>query len=326
MRVLVTGAMGFIGRVFCKTLIEAGFEVCGIDRKNPQRPFEHKRMRWERCDLLNFEALKTLTEKFGAEAIVNLGAKTGLKNYPADSEYFAANTRGTDHLIRVAREVESVRRMIYVSTKYVWRGDGIPKHREYAPATTYGESKVLSEEAVWEADGGCVEWCIVRPTTIWGPGMSTHYQRFLSMLQRGLYFHIGTRPVRKDMGYVGNTAYQLMRLLQVEREKIHQQIFYLADYETVVLEEWAEGFRKEFGSKPIWRVPRGMARVMAWSGDFLNMVMRRRFPFTSFRYQNLTEDDCCEIGLIKNVCGPLPFSREQAIQETARWYRKGAKR
>lgn len=325
MKVLVTGAMGFIGRVFCRTLVDAGFEVCGIDRKASQAPFENPRMRWEQCDLLDLVSLKKLAEEFGAEAIVNLGAKTGLKNYPAGSEYFAANTRGTDHLIEVAREVESVRRMIYVSTKYVWRGAGMPKHREYAPATTYGESKVMSEEAVWEADGGCDEWCIVRPTTIWGPGMSTHYQRFLSMLRRGYYFHIGTRPVRKDMGYVGNTAFQLMRLLQVESQEMNRKIFYLADYETVVLEDWAEGFRKEFGSKPIWRVPRSMARLMAWGGDFLNLVMRRRFPFTSFRYRNLTEDDCCEIGETEKVCGSLPFSRKEAIATTAQWFRKGAK-
>lgn len=325
MKVLVTGAMGFIGRFFCKTLVDAGFEVCGIDQKTSQAPFENPGMRWEQCDLLDLGRLTELTQEFGAEAIVNLGAKTGLKNFPADSEYFAANTRGTNHLIQVAREVGSVRRMIYVSTKYVWRGDGMPNHREYAPATTYGESKVLSEEAVWEEDGGCEEWCIVRPTTIWGPEMSTHYQRFLSMLRSGLYFHIGTKPVKKDMGYVGNTAFQLMRLLQVEREQMHRKIFYLADYETVVLEEWAEGFRREFRSTPIWRVPRGMARLMAWAGDFLNMVMRRRFPFTSFRYQNLTEDDCCEMDLTKAVCGPLPFSRDEAIRETAKWFKRGAK-
>lgn len=323
MRVLVTGATGFIGRVFCQTLVDGGFEVCGIDRKITQAPFEDERMRWERCDLLDFTSLQKLTSEFGAEAIVNLAAKTGLKNYPAESEYFAANTRGTDHVLRVAKEVESVRRLIHVSTKYVWRGERMPKHREYAPATTYGESKMMSEEAVWEADGGCEEWCIVRPTTIWGPGMSTHYQRFLSMLRRGYYFHIGTKPVLKDMGYVGNSAHQLMRLLIAEREDIHQKIFYLSDYDTVILEEWAEGFRKEFGSGPIWRLPRWAARMIALGGDCLNMALRRRFPFTSFRYKNLTVDDCCEITETEKVCGPLPYSRQEAIAKTAAWFKGG---
>lgn len=197
----------------------------------------------------------------------------------------------------------------------------MPGHREYSPATTYGESKVISEEMVWDADGGSQEWCIVRPTTIWGPGMSTHYQRFLSILRKGFYFHIGTKPVRKDMGYVGNTAYQLMRLLQVDAEEIHQKIFYLADYETVILEEWAEGFRKEFNSGPIWRVPRWAAKLMALGGDLLNLLLRRRFPFTSFRYRNLTEDDCCQIRETEEVCGPLPISRDEAIRRTAKWFK-----
>lgn len=323
MRVLVTGARGFIGQEFCRVLADAGFEVCGLDRKMGEVPSSSPRVSWKQCDLLDLENLKKVAQEFSPEAIVNLGAKTGLKNYPAGSEYFAANTRGTEHLIQVAQEVVSIRRMVYVSTKYVWRGEGMPGHREYAPATTYGESKVLSEEMVWEANGGCQEWCIVRPTTIWGPGMSTHYQRFLSMLRKGFYFHIGTKPVRKDMGYVGNTAYQLMRLLQVDAKEMHEKIFYLADYETVILEEWAEGFRKEFKSGPVWRVPRVMARAMAYGGDILNATLRRRFPFTSFRYRNLTDDDCCDVSLTQEVCGELPYSRAEAIKLTANWYQEG---
>ena len=322
MKVLVTGAKGFIGMEFCRILVNAGFEVCGIDRKNSKAPFHSERMRWEHLDLLDYSELKSLTDHFKPEAIVNLGAKTGLKNHPANSDYFAANTRGTDHLVRLGQQTQSIRRIIYVSTKYVWRGGGEPKHRQYSPATTYGESKVMSEEAVWEADGGCAEWCIVRPTTIWGPGMSLHYQRFLGMVRKGLYFHIGSKPVLKDMGYVGNVAFQLMRLLQVDANKLHRKIFYLSDYQAVVLDEWAEGFRKEFGSRKIQTVSKPVARTMAWGGDFLNLVLRRRFPFTSFRYRNLTEDDCCDIVDTKKVCGELPYTMEEAIKVTADWYRK----
>ena len=322
MRILVTGAKGFIGRELCWQLTEAGDEVCGLDKKDIENPFENAKMEWVVGDFLDGDHLKELVERFRPEGIVHLGAKTGLKNYPADSEYFAANTRGTDLLMEKAKESGCVRRMIFASTKYVWRREGEPDHRQYSPTTTYGESKVLMEESIWNNDGGCPEWCIVRPTTIWGPGMSPHYQRFLGFVEKGSYFHIGRRPVRKDMGYVGNMAFQLRKLLTQPKEMIHQKVFYLCDYDPVILEEWAEGFRAEFQAPAIKRMPRVVASIMAGFGDLVNSLGWRKFPFNSFRLKNLTLDDLCDPGLTKEVCGDLPFSRKEAIKETVAWFRE----
>ena len=322
MKVLVTGAKGFIGRELCRQLVDAGHEVCALDKKESSNPFEHSGIEWEVCDLLNRERMEEVMGGFGPEAIVHLGAKTGLKNFPADSDYFAANTRGTDGLMKAAKKSGSVRRMIFASTKYVWRGEGEPGHREYSPATTYGESKVLMEESIWESDGGCPEWCIVRPTTIWGPGMSSHYQRFLGLVEKGSYFHIGSGKVRKDMGFVGNVAFQLIQLLVQPKEEVHQKVFYLCDYDPVILDEWAEAFRNEFEAPGIRRMPRMMAGILAGVGDVFNRFGWRSFPFNSFRMRNLTFDDLCDPKLTKEVCGDLPYSREEAVKLTVEWFRR----
>ena len=102
---------------------------------------------------------------------------------------------------------------------------------DYTADTLYGQSKVRTEQIVRSADGGGREWCLARPTTVWGPGMSAHYQRFLRMIERGYYFHVGHGPLWKSYSYIDNIAFQYWRLLAAPADQIQRRTFYLADYD-----------------------------------------------------------------------------------------------
>ena len=129
-----------------------------------------------------------------------------------------------------AIEVTSgVERAIFTSSQLVCRVGYVPRSdTDYAPSTLYGESKVWTERIVRETDGGGAAWCLVRPTTIWGPGMSAHYQRFLRMIAKGRYVHVGT-SLSKSYGYVGNVVHQIERLLAAPAGEIRGKTLYLAD-------------------------------------------------------------------------------------------------
>lgn len=319
MRILVTGASGFIGQEVCHVLLSAGHRICGIDHKERPHRFDLSEVKWRISSLLDREQLGLTIREFRPEVIVHLAAKANLKKLPPDGEYFAVNVQGAINLMEVSKEA-GVRRAIFASTKYVCREDAGAGHRIYSPATSYGESKVLMEEGIWNSDGGCPEWAIIRPTTVWGPGMSKHYQGFLRAVRKGRYFHLGTRPVRKSMSYVANIARQIQALAEVPGERIHRRIFYLADREPVVLEEWAEGFRTQFGSPKIRRMPRALARLLARCGDLINRAGVRSFPFNSFRYGNLTGDDLCETSAIQEILPDEGVTMAEGISRTAAWF------
>ena len=126
---------------------------------------------------------------------------------------------------------------------------------EYCPDTLYGKSKVLTEKIVREEDGGGVTWCLVRPTTVWGPHMKPHYQNLLRYIQQRRYFHVGRRERYKSYGFAGNVAYQYYKLLMAPAEKVHRKTFYLADYEQLSLRAYVNQLQAGLGAPPIPPVP-----------------------------------------------------------------------
>jgi len=199
---------------------------------------------------------------------------------------------------------------------YVPRND-----TDYTADTVYGQSKVRTEQLVREQDSAGREWCLARPTTVWGPGMSAHYQRFLGMIQRGYYFHVGTSPLWKSYSYIENIAFQYLRLLEAPAEVIQRKTFYLADYEPIDLLAWSDAFQRAFGSRPIPHLPLGLARMLAYCGDAVNAVGVRNFPFNSFRLNNVLTQYQFDLKPTEAICGPLPYNMEQGVAETAAWVR-----
>jgi len=320
MKALVTGSAGFIGRAMVRTLRDRGWTVAGLDRL----PAAGDRAGEYVCDLLDSSRLTAVVQEFAPDVILHLAARTDLdeKN---DINGYAANIDGVRNLVAAVEATPSVKRVIWTSSQLVCNVGYVPRHdTDYRADTLYGQSKVLTERIVREADGAGREWCLVRPTTVWGPGMSAHYQRFLRMIQRGRYFHVGRTPLIKSYSYLGNIIHQYERLLAAPAAEMHRKTFYLADYEPLDLIAWTNAFQRAFGSRPIPHMPKAVARLLAAGGDVANAVGWRSFPFNSFRLNNVLTQYQFDLAPTRAVCGDLPYTMEQGVAETAAWLKRGA--
>jgi GlcNAc-P-P-Und epimerase len=162
----------------------------------------------------------------------------------------------------------------------------------------------------------------LRPTTIWGEGMSSHYQRFLGHLQAGRYFHLGKGPLFKSYGYVGNTVYQIMKFMSAESGQIHGKAFYLSDYEQLSLTAWINALAEALGTTPPRSVPVVVARILGVGGDILNWMGLKTFPLNSFRVRNILTEYTFDMTETERICGALPFTIDQGVSRTARWFRE----
>jgi UDP-glucuronate 4-epimerase len=157
MRVLVTGAAGFIGSHLAEALIAAGHQVVGVDAFIPYYPRESKEDNLAglcRTDGFTFHEADLRTapiEPFldGVDAVAHLAAMPGLTRSWTDFDlYLTCNVAATSRLLDAARARE-VGRFIYVSTSSVYGLDAIgDEDMPTTPISPYGVTKLAAEHLV----------------------------------------------------------------------------------------------------------------------------------------------------------------------------------
>jgi UDP-glucuronate 4-epimerase len=131
MRILVTGAAGFIGYHTSKRLLERGNTVVGIDNLNDYYDVALKQARLAQLmahdgyshstlDIADREAMRNLWEKSRPDRVIHLAAQAGVR-YSLENPhaYIDANIVGFLNVLEAAREY-SVEHLVYASTSSVY--------------------------------------------------------------------------------------------------------------------------------------------------------------------------------------------------------------
>jgi len=322
MKILVTGSSGFIGSALVSSLRERGVEAHGLDIKLPRWRVLHEDD--HHADINDAAAVDAILQRVRPDRIVHLAARADLSN---DSVVkYNANIDGVVHLMRAAHRAGSVSRILWTSTQLVSRVGRIPRFdTDFEPDTSYGESKVIGERIVRGLDGGDMEWAILRPTTVWGPGMSDHYLSLLRYLERGRYFHAGSGPTLKSFSYIFNAVHQMQMLLEAPSAAVHRNTFYIADDKPIDMRGWCDDLSAALGVRSSPVIPTPAARLLARCGDVLNVTIAPGFKFNSFRLRNIMTPYVFDTANLQAIVGTLPHGDQAAVAATAAWYRDVAK-
>jgi nucleoside-diphosphate-sugar epimerase len=196
-RILVTGAAGFIGSTLCERLIADGHSVHGIDAFVGSYPEEAKRRNLEgalRSPAFTFTVadlrdadLDPLLD--GVDAIVNEAAVAGLAPSWADLDlYVGCNVVGLGRLLEAARRAD-VTRFVQVSTSSVYGVDAVgDETRPLRPSSPYGVTKLAAEHLVLaHVDAFGLPATILRYFSIYGPRQRPDmaYHRFIEAMLDG---------------------------------------------------------------------------------------------------------------------------------------------
>ena len=320
-KIAITGAAGFIGSNLAKHLAARGHAIYGCDIAH--REGIEGFCEFERVDILNTAALADWLKPSQAEIVYHLGARTDLLG--RDLADYRANTTGVENIVSVCSAIPRIRRVVFASSRMVCLIDHLPKnYDDYCPPNPYGESKVNGEQIVKNAKTP-FEWVMVRPTSIWGPGFGIPYRNFFDQIRKRRYFHPGKyRPV-KSFGYIGNTVFQLTKLLDASTDSVNKKCFYLGDYEPLCLNDWADYIHQSFGlSGEIPTVPMPLLRMAGCVGTIINGVLNKELsPLTTFRLNNLiTNMVYPHLDELRQITGDLPFDWKAGTRHTVEWLNK----
>ncbi len=150
MKILVTGAAGYIGSVVTEQLVEQGHLVIALDNlTNGHRAAVHPGATFVQADLLDAEAIKTLLKQNPVDAVVHLAAEALIDVSMRDPGlFYRVNVVGGLNLLE-AMVAANVKRMVFSSTAATYgEPETIPitEDSKLKPVNPYGESKLVYEK------------------------------------------------------------------------------------------------------------------------------------------------------------------------------------
>lgn len=319
-RFIITGANGFIGTNLVEALrpaIIGPYTVALVDLETPKIKLKDHET-WHKISVLDKDALDAIFTQVKPDIVVHLAAQTSCEPKMTMEDYLV-NTKGSEYLFE-ACEKNKIDFLVHTSTQFVNQAEGIPSSdMDYAPHTVYGQSKVRSEELLRQ-ERFHFNWCIIRPTNIWGRWHLRYPHEFWRILKEGKYFHPGKRKVLRSYGYVGNVCWQMMELIKRRNESIvSRNVFYVGDPPVNML-DWANDFSMAINQKPVRIVPTFFVYSLALAGSVLHML-HIRFPITISRYKSMTTDNPAPMEKTFVVLGKPPYTQKEGVQQTTDWLR-----
>ncbi|MGB9610050.1 MAG: NAD-dependent epimerase/dehydratase family protein [Bryobacteraceae bacterium] len=158
MKILVTGARGFVGSHLVPHLHALGHEVTGLDMRHG-------------------DLARGMPQAPPAEAVIHLAARSSVaESWQDPTAFYRANVLGTVHVLEFCRRHRA--RMILVSSYVYGRPRYLPVDEDHPIEAfhPYGHSKILAEEAArYYAKAFHVPLAIVRPFNLYGPGQRDEF-------------------------------------------------------------------------------------------------------------------------------------------------------
>lgn len=210
-RVLVTGATGFVGRALCVALAAEGYLVRAALREAAHASLQELGV----AELVRVGEIGPDTDWTngleGVDAVVHLAARVHvMREIAADplAEFRRVNVEGTRGLARAAAEA-GVRRLVFTSTIKV-HGEssgewGFSESDPPQPADPYAVSKWEAEQALHEIAGRTgLEAVILRPPLVYGPGVKGNFLRLMDWIARGVPLPFANIRNSRSLLYLDN--------------------------------------------------------------------------------------------------------------------------
>jgi nucleoside-diphosphate-sugar epimerase len=251
MRVLVTGASGFLGGYVCRELADRGHEPVALVRRAGSGPNGAREASGDLADAQSL--LRTLGEE-RPDCVVHLAAE--IASQRDERKIIEANVEGTKRLLDACREAGRPR---FVLASTVVTGDAhgalLDEESELPVETAYGRSKQEAERLV---RGSGLDHAILRPSHVYGPGGWYEHEFLKRLRQPGRFAVIGSGENWWDVVRVEDVA---SAFVLAAEGATGEATYHVVDDEPIRFYDFVALTAKALGVGSPRRVPAWLARL-----------------------------------------------------------------
>jgi len=237
MRILVTGATGFIGREIVAELVENNHRVIGLGKNAKHPQADSANHTFLRADITDYKNLSELEKFRDVEAIIH---SAGLAHQFGDTgreQFEAVNIRGTENILNLGIKLR-IKHFILIGSTAVYginKATGDLKHNSAVfneetapnPQTLYAESKLEGEKICRRmCEEHKIPLTIFRPAPVLGEANVGNAARLISAVEKNRFVWIGSGSNLKSLIYKRDVARACVVL--VEKKRNGTEIFNLS--------------------------------------------------------------------------------------------------
>ena len=325
MKILITGASGFIGSFIVEEALRRGFETWAAVRKSSSRAFlQDERIHFIELD---FSSETQMTKQLTGLQFDYIVHAAGVTKCLDKTDFHRINTEGTQHLVHVLKALQMrVERFVYISSLSIM--GAIREQQPYTeicesdkaqPNTAYGRSKLEAEQ--WLATLEGLPYVVLRPTGVYGPRERDYFMMAKS-IKAHTDFAVGYK--QQDITFVYVTDVVQAVFLALEKGVTGRKYF-LTDGEVYQSSTFSDLIRKELGN-PWWiriKAPLWVLKMVCMAGEYYSKYSGKVTALNNDKYNIMRQRNWrCDIEPARKELGYDPKVKlEEGVRRSIQWYK-----
>ena len=325
MKILITGASGFIGSFIVEEALKRGFETWAAVRKSSSREWlKDERIHFIELNLSSKAQLVEQLRGMDFDYVVHAAGVTKCLN---KADFHRINTEGTKNLAEALLEVKMpLKRFVFVSSLSIF--GAIKEQEPYEeiresdtpqPNTEYGRSKLEAEQFLATTT---LPYIILRPTGVYGPREKDYFIMAKSIKGHS-DFAVGYK--RQDITFVYVKDVVQAVFLALDKGENGRQYF-LSDGKVYQSTTFSDLIHEELG-RPWWiriTAPVWVLRIVTFFGEYIGRMTGKVTALNNDKYNILKQRNWrCDIQPAIDELGYQPTVKlEQGVKETIQWYKE----
>ncbi len=327
MKILITGASGFIGSFIVEEALKKGFDTWAAVRKSSSKEY----LKDERINFieLNLSSKAQLIEQLRGHDFDYVVHAAGVTKCLNKQDFHRINTEGTKNIIDAILELQMpLKRFVFVSSLSIF--GAIKEQQPYdeiretdipQPNTEYGRSKLAAEKYL-ESLGSRVPYIILRPTGVYGPREKDYFMMAKSIKQHS-DFAVGYK--RQDITFVYVSDVVQAIFLALDKGENGRKYF-LSDGEVYQSTTFSDLIHEELG-RPWWiriTAPVWVLRIITFCGEYIGKMTGKVTALNNDKFNILRQRNWrCDIQPAIDELGYKPTVKlAEGVRRSIKWYKE----